>query len=1467
MTAASAICEPFGKHRKTTGSATVDQLFGGPLAVACPEVTGSHRKRRSTMSDGFDQSERLGLGEFCDQLQQLRLECGNPPLKAFEQVTPVKRTQLSALFNGKINKPPAWDLVRKVVEVCRRTAPDEGLNTSLPLTDSYWWNQLQRTIQTFAHPEPDAWADLARKHRAWEYADDSNSLRLEVEALAQRLADRRASSEQRLAADPWHDSGLPGRMLAYAEDLLQHCAANGTFRLSPTEAALVVLTPMLYHVVSLETVAEFVDIDPANLEQTAAPSGSPRSEYERFLASNPHQRLVSRTRLPPIEGRESKPDEIGWWLYHRWLAGRAPRVDANPVEGLIEDGRLHRVLAGPLAHLIRLFRLPPSDLRNPTRDHLGSVRGSVVRERLVGLLLVTAHAMAIELATLSSTVVEHLGIPEPVKIDDLRRTLEHCDWTVESSGIVLDARCGHEAVLEALEKHCDHTDDVLRAVRSVAARETAVQALQALPAGASASEVRPGEIAGKPLFVVPPARFTLDETRVRELLMGEQLYRDRSLAIRELYQNALDACRYRKARHEYRRRTGQPDGDWRGRIEFEQGVDADGRAYLLCRDNGVGMGRTELSEVFSQAGVRFADRLEFAEERAEWAEQGVFLHPNSRFGIGVMSYFMLADEIEVTTCRMSRSERLPGPALRVFIAGPGHLFRINEVAPHGVKPGTSVKLFLRAGEDMPSCVRTLRALLGIAEFETVAEHDGSVAEWHPNDFQPRERQEWEEDGINAFGQLAAASPGPNGQVVWCQFGGALLVDGIYVHASHQRKILRAVEGSEDPRGAVINIVGAQAPALTVDRISVFEDVSNVAEELLGEAGDVLRSDASAFASYSWIIDVAETSPGIADLITDELSHGDVELALSDRVLLIKASGVMAIDSELCGAHHPSRDESGNSIRKWKIPDHILLWRLLALVDEPLGSWSEVLTRQAGKLLPARPSDTLILKNLADYAHHSLDSKLPPGPLLKTCSDLGVEPDVMFERMQLLNLPRPQPITEPASRYSPIDLALLSKKIDGRQPWVPVGQVDTSHLIVASVRLKVPIARIAQRMRELGYITPNAAELPKRVEDSDLRLLSYNLDGKPPWSEFKFGIGFHRIVQFAIASQQEVEQVLRRAQELGIPVRQRKDTLISIFELDQKVAQIFSELRMTGESTTRAELLYRAARRAISPRKTAEMLTKLGFEIQEASVIPAHLDRTDVAILDSIPSFTANISLALLIDIENKTSLARAEVLSRLAKLGFNTSAQIECASDLDSTDRQLIDHLTEFSSYGEISRIAITYAALKAECSPWEAGARLHRIGVPIENYDDLPTTKSNIDLAAISKSQSRFDLIPEGSLVPTAHIIQRAHQHRLPPQDMARRINSLGYRTASEDQIPTVILDSDLALLSWPDATMTTRWQDPFEPVSVANLIRAAIRCRISITAAADRMRKLGCRVPDLKSVLPPLLARVPMMPGDERP
>src|SRR4029078_7131942 len=130
-------------------------------------------------------------------------------------------------------------------------------------------------------------------------------------------------------------------------------------------------------------------------------------------------------------------------------------------------------------------------------------------------------------------------------------------------------------------------DHLLTEIHDSEASDGTLAVLRTLPSRASADLVRPAEVQGKRLCDHAGTRFELAEDRVQELLMGEQLYGDPSLAIRELYQNALDACRYREARTEYLRRTTHFDDGWAGRIRFEQGVDEAGRPFLDCVDNGI----------------------------------------------------------------------------------------------------------------------------------------------------------------------------------------------------------------------------------------------------------------------------------------------------------------------------------------------------------------------------------------------------------------------------------------------------------------------------------------------------------------------------------------------------------------------------------------------------------------------------------------------------------------------------------------------------------------------------------------------------------------------------------------------------------------------------------------------------------------------------------------------------------------
>jgi len=140
----------------------------------------------------------------------------------------------------------------------------------------------------------------------------------------------------------------------------------------------------------------------------------------------------------------------------------------------------------------------------------------------------------------------------------------------------------------------------------------------------------------KNLFIpVDNLKFVLNQTRILELLMGVGLYKDKYLCLRELYQNSMDACKCALANLSIAE----------GIIEFGIGADINGR-YLYCLDNGIGMTKQIIEDYFLNVGTSYYKSRQFYQLMANW-DKGV--SPTSQFGIGILSCFMIGDEIEVIT--------------------------------------------------------------------------------------------------------------------------------------------------------------------------------------------------------------------------------------------------------------------------------------------------------------------------------------------------------------------------------------------------------------------------------------------------------------------------------------------------------------------------------------------------------------------------------------------------------------------------------------------------------------------------------------------------------------------------------------------------------------------------------------------------------------------------------------------------
>ena len=174
--------------------------------------------------------------------------------------------------------------------------------------------------------------------------------------------------------------------------------------------------------------------------------------------------------------------------------------------------------------------------------------------------------------------------------------------------------------------------------------------------------------------------------------------------------------------------------------------------------------------------------------------------PNSQFGIGVLSYFMIADEIEMTTCRLDREGR-SGKELSIRIPGGSTLFRVQ---PTGrmADAGTRVRLYLR--EDWKkSCCDILEALLFVAEFETEAADERRSLTWQPG--RPLKP-----------GYIRTDSP----DFWWCSGvdDGQVLADGIATDLPAGTGLGVRIK----PFGALINLRSERRPKLTIDRKRILQ---------------------------------------------------------------------------------------------------------------------------------------------------------------------------------------------------------------------------------------------------------------------------------------------------------------------------------------------------------------------------------------------------------------------------------------------------------------------------------------------------------------------------------------------------------------------------------------------------------------------------------------------------------------------
>lgn len=174
-------------------------------------------------------------------------------------------------------------------------------------------------------------------------------------------------------------------------------------------------------------------------------------------------------------------------------------------------------------------------------------------------------------------------------------------------------------------------------------------------------------------YIYYDLEFSISRDEIVSLLMMDGLYGSKSLCIRELLQNALDALRYRKKLFE------KDNIRWEdGKVEFRHYVDEYGREHVSCTDNGIGMDEHVVTRFLTRVGRSFYKSPEFYKEQAEMKRKGIVFNPCSQFGIGFMSCFMLGNSIVIHTRKDYGHGKKAGRPLEVEISGLNGLIVIRE---------------------------------------------------------------------------------------------------------------------------------------------------------------------------------------------------------------------------------------------------------------------------------------------------------------------------------------------------------------------------------------------------------------------------------------------------------------------------------------------------------------------------------------------------------------------------------------------------------------------------------------------------------------------------------------------------------------------------------------------------------------------------------------------------------------------
>ena len=307
----------------------------------------------------------------------------------------------------------------------------------------------------------------------------------------------------------------------------------------------------------------------------------------------------------------------------------------------------------------------------------------------VGVILRLSDLLDFDTSRTPEILFNTINVSNSYSLEEWRKHFTVQNWDISNKKILYHCLCKHPSIEYAINLFFDQIDAELVSCKALLSnmkdniRQHALDKYNIqLPISVDRSKVGPiiNLSTGKPEYRYNNIQFALNKGNIFNILMGSSLYGNKIVVLRELLQNSIDTCLLRKAISDINGYQYIPC--------IKVYLDKKNK-QLIIEDNGMGMNENDINEYYSKIGTSFYKSKEFYDIKSE---NDIKFTPISRFGIGILSCFMVSNSIEIETKKIKGNYNTDD-SIQIKIDGYSSIFFITESQLKD--PGTITRLKLK----------------------------------------------------------------------------------------------------------------------------------------------------------------------------------------------------------------------------------------------------------------------------------------------------------------------------------------------------------------------------------------------------------------------------------------------------------------------------------------------------------------------------------------------------------------------------------------------------------------------------------------------------------------------------------------------------------------------------------------------------------------------------------------------------